>query len=183
MLASAKKVHPAQLTKPRRGVFMLELILILPIILLVLSILYQVSVMMTTYQTLRMACFNASTACVKGKTSQEVETAIKNSIQGYYFGNLPLVYADSAEKWGQNPETTPTTSQIKYRILKYTELKETPWSYFTEFPSSNGVLAVEIKLEIADTDATFKRYWLLRNFAGVDTTGSNSMTLSQVSAR
>ncbi len=180
MLASAKKVHHAQLTKPRRGVFMLELILILPIILLVLSILYQVSVMMTTYQTLRMACFNASTACAKGL---DVETALKNSIQGYYFGGITVTRADSST-W--TSEKTPTTSQIKYRILKQTGTAEIPtWEYFTDtsVPASGDTFAVEIKLEVAEADDVFKSYWLLRNFAGVDTTGSNSMTLSQVSAR
>ncbi|MDO4630208.1 MAG: hypothetical protein Q4C70_13595 [Planctomycetia bacterium] len=220
MISSTPKAHSAQLItprlpqsqrgKPRRGVFMLELILILPIILLVLTILYQVSVMMTTYQTLRMACFNATSVCTKSANLDEttflneIGNTIKDSIQGYYFDQVSITPALSTTEW--ETQDSINVSQIKYRILKR---DGNSWQYLSAPPAPGDVFALEIKLEIKnhDSDVTItdetegqtqarlyaeskiKKYWLLRHFANDQTDEDrptkkgNHMTITQISAR
>ena len=96
---------------PRRGVFVLELVLLLPVILLVLMILYQVSIMMTSYQVMRMAVFNASRAAAEASNSGKLETdvsqAIKTSVENYFLGrglslntsDKNIIYAASKTEW------------------------------------------------------------------------------------
>ena len=86
--------------------FVLELILLLPIILLTLVLLYQVSVMMTTYQALRMTVFNASTAFAQNPVGPDVENTIQAAIQGHYFGDAEVEQATNASDWITTPSST-----------------------------------------------------------------------------
>lgn len=160
----------------RDGMFVLELILILPIILLVFVLLYQVSVMMTTYQALRLTVFNASEAFAQNQNQTIVAQTIQSAIQGYYFGNAAVVQATSSN-WATTPDNT---ASVKYRLLYSTD-SGTSWHYYTGTPLANGnLIAVELKLENAEN--VYKRYWLLSRFANVPAVQSGSMVLSQITA-
>ncbi len=162
----------------RGGMFVLELILILPIILLVLVLLYQVSVMMTTYQALRMTVFNASTAFAQNPVGSDVADTIQAAIQGHYFGDAAVVQAENAEGWNTAPSST---ASVKYRLLYSTDSGES-WNYYDPgMTFTNGnLIAVELKLENAEK--AYKRYWLLSRFANVSAVQSSSMVLSQITA-
>lgn len=161
---------------PRGGMFVLELILLLPIILLVLVLLYQVSIMMTTYQALRVTVFDATTAFAQNPVQPEVEGAIHAAIQGYYFRDATVEQARNASEWATVPGNTAT---VKYRLL-YSSDSGNTWNYYTaEMPPAGGTLiAVELKLENAEK--AYGRYWLLSRFANVRTIQSGSMVLSQI---
>ena len=156
--------------------FVLELILLLPIILLVFVLLYQVSVMMTTYQALRVTVFNASEAFAQTPDGSSVAKTIESAIQGYYFGDAAVVQATSS-----NWETSSSnTASVKYRLLYSTD-SGTNWSYYSGTSLANGsLIAVELKLENAEK--AYKRYWLLSRFANVPAVQSGSMVLSQITA-
>lgn len=162
----------------RGGMFVLELILLLPIILLVLVLLYQVSVMMTTYQALRVTVFNASTAFAQNPVGSDVEDTIESAIQGYYFGDAVVEQAESASDWATTPSRT---ASVKYRLLYSTDFGAS-WNYYVPGASlANGnLIAVELKLENAEN--AYKRYWLLSRFANVSAVQSSSMVLSQITA-
>ncbi len=170
---------------------MLELVLILPIILLVLMILYQVSIMMTTYQALRTTTFNASMAFSKADTSYiktNVENAISTSIANYYFGS-PTAVTCATSSTGTSGWTTDAASTayvVKYRLLTSAD-DGASWTYYdptaatpAEIPFGRFI-AVELKLENAD-DA-FPGYWILAHFIGVDAVKSETMVLSQVTTK
>ena len=174
--------------QPRRGVYVLELILILPVILLVLVLLYQVSIMMTTWQTLRTTALNAvitysqADSAGTGGIPQQVENAIQESIRNYYFGNCAILRAENSAGWA----TSGSVCRIRYRLLYRSKdaAENAPWSYYDPASSTlaaGDFLAVELKLENAD-DA-FPGYWLLARFTGVNAVQSESMVLSQFSAR
>ena len=161
----------------RGGMFVLELILLLPIILLVFVLLYQVSVMMTTYQALRVTVFDAATAFAQNPVGADVEETIGASIQGYYFGDAAVVQAVNASGW-----TTPSrTASVKYRLLYSTDFGAS-WNYYVPGASlaSGNLIAVELKLENAEN--AYKRYWLLSRFTDVSAVQSSSMVLSQITA-
>jgi len=167
-------------TRPRGGMFILELILLLPIILLVLVLLYQVSVMMTTYQALRLTVFNAATAFAQAPTAAtagtNVTATIKDSISGYYFGDATVTQATDSTGW---TTTSGSTAIIKYRLLYSTD-SGTNWKYYDSGTSlaTGNWLAVELKLENAEN--AYKRYWLLSQFVNVTPVQSSSMVLSQI---
>ena len=165
----------------RGGMFVLELILLLPIILLVLVLLYQVSIMMTTYQALRVTVFNASEAFAQNPVDPDVEdtveSTIHSAIQGYYFRNAEVVPANSDSDWAT---TTSDEASVKYRLLCSPD-SGTTWSYYSGTSLENGsLIAVELKLENAEN--AYKRYWLLNRFANVQAVQSGSMVLSQITA-
>lgn len=171
---------------PRRGVFVLELVLLLPVILLVLMILYQVSIMMTSYQVMRMAVFNASRAAAEASNSGELETdvsqAIKTSVENYFLGrglslntsDKNIIYAASKTEWESEK------GRIKYRILKLDENDQSnPWKYLAKDSLPDGIFALEVKFQNLDD---FTSYWVLPLFTGVDEKNA-SMVLSQVTSR
>lgn len=176
----------------RRGVYVLELVLILPIILLVLMILYQVSVMMTTYQALRTTAFNAAfafsgaaaTADTTNNVQNNAQNAISESIASYYFGHpAAFTCAVSENAWNMTPGSTAYV--VKYRLL--TSADGTNWTYYNPVDAASGAIesgthiAVELKLENAD-DA-FPGYWILSRFVGVQAAKSEQMVLSQVTVK
>lgn len=172
-----RPMHSRQRSARRRGgMFVLELILLLPIILLVLVLLYQVSVMMTTYQALRVTVFDASTAFAQTPDGSSVEETIAAAIQGYYFGDAEVEWAEDDSGWATTPSST---ASVKYRLL-YMDSGNN-WRYYSGTPIANGsLIAVELKLENAEK--AYKRYWLLSRFAGVSAVQSSSMVLSQITA-
>ena len=171
-----RPMHSRQRSARRRGgMFVLELILLLPIILLVFVLLYQVSVMMTTYQALRLTVFNASEAFAQNPLGTDVANTIQSAIQGYYFGDAAVVQAT-----GSNWETASSSSaSVKYRLLYSTDYGAS-WDYYVPgMTLANGsLIAVELKLENAEK--AYKRYWLLSRFANVSAVQSGSMVLSQI---
>lgn len=171
---------------PRRGVFVLELVLLLPVILLVLMILYQVSIMMTSYQVMRMAVFNASRTAAEASNSGELETnvsqAIKTSVENYFLGrglslntsDKNIIYAASKTEWESEK------GRIKYRILELNETDQSnPWKYLAKDSLPDGIFALEVKFQNLDD---FTSYWVLPLFTGVDKKNA-SMVLSQVTSR
>lgn len=170
---------------PRRGVFVLELVLLLPVILLVLMILYQVSIMMTSYQVMRMAVFNASRAAAEASNSGELETdvsqAIKTSVENYFLGrglslntsDKNIIYAASKTEWESEK------GRIKYRILELNETDQSnTWKYLAKDSLPDGIFALEVKFQNLDD---FTSYWVLPLFTGVDEKNA-SMVLSQVTS-
>ena len=172
-----RPMHFRQRSARRRGgMFVLELILLLPIILLVLVLLYQVSVMMTTYQALRVAVFDASEAFAQNPAGTDVANTIESAIQGYYFGDAAVVQANSSN-WNT---TSSSGASLKYRLLYSTD-SGASWNYYTGASLTAGnLIAVELKLENAEK--AYKRYWLLNRFANVQAVQSGSMVLSQITA-
>ena len=163
----------------RGGVFVLELILLLPIILLVLVLLYQVSIMMTTYQALRVTVFDASTAFAQNPVGSDVANTIQAAIQGHYFGDAAVEWAEDDSGWATTPGNT---ASVKYRLLYYTD-SGAKWNYYdpeNTTLASGDLIAVELKLENAEK--AYKRYWLLNRFANVQAVQSGSMVLSQITA-
>ena len=161
----------------RGGMFVLELILLLPIILLVLVLLYQVSVMMMTYQALRVTVFDAATAFAQNPVGTDVAKTIESAIQGYYFGDAEVVPVTDSSSWDTTPANTAT---VKYRLL-YSFDSGNTWKYYTGTTLESGnLIAVELKLENAEK--AYKRYWLLSRFANVRAIQSSSMVLSQITA-
>lgn len=168
---------------PRRGVFVLELVLLLPVILLVLMILYQVSIMMTSYQVMRMAVFNASRTAAEASNSGKLETdvsqAIKTSVENYFLGrglslntsDKNIIYATSKTEWESEK------GRIKYRILELNE-KSNSWKYLAKDSLPDGIFALEVKFQNLDD---FTSYWVLPLFTGVDEKNA-SMVLSQVTS-
>lgn len=156
--------------------FVLELILLLPIILLVFVLLYQVSVMMTTYQALRLTVFNASEAFAQNPVESDVANTIQSAIQGYYFGDAAVVQAESASGWTTAPASL---ASVKYRLLYSTD-SGSSWNYYVPGMAltAGSLIAVELKLENAEN--AYKRYWLLSRFANVSAVQSGSMVLSQI---
>lgn len=181
----------------RRGVFVLELTLILPIILLTLTILYQVSVMMTSYQVMRTATFNASRAVAdvlqnasqntqnESQLKQELENNVSNvilaSVGNCFLGKdlakdnikKEIVFASNKTDWEN------TDAKILYRVLKLktNQNDSSPnvnWQYCDSLP--DGIFAVEVKFQRLDR---FTSYWVLPLFVGVEKKNS-SIVLSQV---
>lgn len=182
MLKSFEDLRPMRFrqrsARRRGGMFVLELILLLPIILLVFVLLYQVSVMMTTYQALRVTVFDASEAFAQNPLGTDVANTIQSAIQGYYFGDAAVVQAADSN-WETTSSDTPS---VKYRLLYSTDFG-TSWKYYvpgTTTLTSGNLIAVELKLENAEK--AYKRYWLLSRFANVSAVQSGSMVLSQITA-
>lgn len=179
----------------RRGVYVLELVLILPIVLLVLMILYQVSVMLTSYQVMRLAVFTASSAAVQADPNQDLKTQIENSLKAslsnYYLGK-DLTEADCIT-WAQDSTAWTNDSnagkKILYRILipdgKNADGSQ-KWKYFPESTAGSstplsGTFALEVRFQ--NLAERFPQYWVLSRFVGVDDAKSSSIVLSQVTAK
>ncbi len=170
--------------KTRRGIFILELTLILPIILLTLAILYQVSIMLTSYQVMRMTAFNASRAAAEASTADELEAkvsqTIKASVENCFLGktlsqdvsNPDIIFISDKNAWDS------LDGKILYRILQYDDAdSDAPkWKYVAKNSLPNGIFALEVKFQNLDN---FTSYWVLPLFVGVNKKNA-SIVLSQV---
>ncbi len=136
----------------RRGSLTLELVLILPIIFLMVALIYQVSVMLMTYQAVQSAAMLAAKVAVRsGADDTQVKNAVEAATTGWYF----------------TKGTTPATTTTEYYF------KDTDGEWKTKALgsfSSKELIGVQVKVTGLDA---YTQYWLLKQFKGVTSTGSN----------
>ena len=159
----------------RRGSMTLELVLILPIILLVAAIIYQVSVMLMTYQAIQGASYVAVKVAARAGDNwdvveNDVKSAVATAVSGWYFAPLFTsgtdgmvdIYKKEGTEWkkiGENSE-------------------EISW----DTVHSSDFIAVQIKLTNLAGNAKTKHYWLLPQFKGVDEP-NDTLTVNAVCVR
>ncbi|MDO4550317.1 MAG: pilus assembly protein [Planctomycetia bacterium] len=144
----------------RRGSLTLEFVLILPIILLMVVLIYQVSVMLMTHQALQSATAAAARVAVTEDNVVNIKEAAKEAVDGWYFADLV------------------TDDTIK--ILEKTG--SGAWQEVTTPSLGSGYVAVQIKLEELSTNNKTKHYWLLPQFKGISAT-NDTICVSSVSVR
>ncbi|MDO4569793.1 MAG: pilus assembly protein [Planctomycetia bacterium] len=186
----------------RKGSFTLELVLILPIVVTTILLVYQVAVMLSTYQALRSAAFHS--ALVFSEAPQEklgdlTREAVFDATRGYFFAAADInddmiKLCTSQDEW----EAAATNFVIKYRLLtgEYnhdwsTTTNKYPhdWTYYNPTAADpvavkrGQTITVEIKLENL---SQFRQYWLLSLLDGVGTetnAKSDVLTISQTTKK
>lgn len=160
-------------SRVRRGSLTLELVLILPIILLVGAIIYQVSIMLMTYQAIQGASYVAvKVAARSDETSfenvqNEVKKAVETAVSGWYFASQ--FDPDNAGGKGK-------VSIFRKNGSGWAEIEDTSsWNL-----TSGECIAVQIKL--TDLSIHAKQYWLLPQFTGVNN-HYDSFTVNSVCVR
>ena len=154
----------------------LELVLILPIILLLAAIIYQVSVMLMTYQAIQGASYVAVKVAARSEkeswseVKKEVKNAVKTAVGGWYFaslftlegdgdGKVEILYKNNEDEW--------------VKIINEESWKEV---------GHGDLIAVQVKLENLAGNSKTKHYWLLPQFKGVNKDNA-TLTVNSICVR
>ncbi|MDO4569794.1 MAG: TadE/TadG family type IV pilus assembly protein [Planctomycetia bacterium] len=164
----------------RRGVYTLELVLILPIVLLVAFLFYQLSVMLLTrhalQSTAQLASRVASEKSMEEMTPDYIVEEVNRVTQGWFF-QIPhdAQLCDTLDEWN-NPNTP-----FKVRILQdsrgdldgadlndvATPTNSHTWSFVEkDTPLSSRTLTV-VEIRLSKLSSNYPQYWVASSFKGV----------------
>lgn len=149
----------------RRGSYTLELVLVLPIILLLMAVVFQVSVMLLTYQGMQATSSVAVKVAAHGGSVTSIVSAAQTAADGWYFKDL--IDTNSVKVYQKASNATTWTSVTDPSLIP-----------------AGSYVAVQIKLTgLADASCS-KRYWLIPHFTGTsDTEKRDTLVVRSVAMR